>query len=136
MAWRPAKSLVRLREQVNELAPSRIKASDGTIGDAGHITRDSDHNPWVKDGNVGIVTAIDITHDPSGGCDAQQIVDALVSSKDKRIKYLIWNKQIISASVQPWTWRTYNGKNPHNHHFHLSVKPDKALYDATDKWNV
>lgn len=136
MAWRPAKCLVRLREQINELAPARSKASDGTIGDAAHASRASDHNPWVKDAEIGIVTAIDITNDPGRGCDAQKIVDALVSSKDKRIKYIIWNRRIISASVQPWTWRAYGGKNPHDRHFHLSVKSDKALYDSTEKWSV
>ncbi|HKV33547.1 MAG TPA: hypothetical protein VJP89_04485, partial [Pyrinomonadaceae bacterium] len=61
MAWRVAKSLLRLREQINELAPNRSKASDGTIGDAAHASRKSDHNPWVKDGSIGVVTAMDIT---------------------------------------------------------------------------
>lgn len=32
--------------------------------------RDSDNNPWVKNGATGVVTAIDITHDPSKGCYA------------------------------------------------------------------
>lgn len=136
MAWRIAKSLARLREQINGLAPSRSKASDGTIGDAEHASRNSDHNPWVKDGNTGVVTAIDFTHDPKNGCDAQKIVNALVKSQDKRIKYIIWNSQIISSSVSPWIWRPYAGKNPHNRHFHLSVKSDKALYDSTDKWEI
>ena len=136
MAWRPAISLLRLREQINEKAPSRSKASDGTIGDAAHAARTSDHNPWVQDGDVGVVTAMDITNDPAGGCDAQAFVDALVTSRDKRIKYLIWNKQILSSSVQPWTWRAYNGKNAHTHHFHLSVKSTKDLYDSTDLWAV
>lgn len=33
MAWRLAKSLVTLREQVNALSPNRSRVSDGTIGD-------------------------------------------------------------------------------------------------------
>ena len=64
MAWRVAQSLIRLRDQINLAAPTRSKASDGTIGDAAHATRDSDHNPWVKEGALGIVTAMDITHAP------------------------------------------------------------------------
>jgi hypothetical protein len=67
MAWRPAKSLIQLRDQINQIAPNRSKASDGTIGDAAHASRASDHNPWVREGDAGVVTAIDITHDPDDG---------------------------------------------------------------------
>ncbi len=136
MSWRPAKSLVRLREQINELAPTRSKASDGTIGDGAHATRQSDHNPWVMDGDVGVVTAIDITDNLQRGCSAQKIVDCLVASRDSRIKYIIWNSQIISASVQSWKWRAYNGKNPHDRHFHLAVKSDKDSYDSIKEWTI
>ena len=136
MAWRAAQSLVQLRNQINQLAPHRLKSSDGTIGDTSHETRASDHNPWVKDGSVGVVTAIDITDDPDHGCDAASIVAALVDSRDRRIKYVIWNRQIVSAHVSPWIWRAYSGSNPHTRHFHLSVEPEKPLFDATDPWSV
>ena len=136
MAWRVAKSLIRLREQINELAPDRSKASDGTIGDAAHASRSSDHNPWVKDGNIGVVTAMDITNDIAHGCDAQALVDALVSSRDPRIKYLIWNRKIVNSRIQPWVWRNYNGVNPHTKHFHLSVLPEKVSYDSTESWQI
>lgn len=136
MAWRPAKSLVHLRDQINRAAPNRSKANDGTIGDAAHAARNSDHNPWVKDGNIGVVTALDITHDPAHGCDAEQIVQALVHSRDARIQYIIWNHQIVSSQVQPWVWRNYAGTNPHTKHFHLSVKPNKDSYDGTDAWQI
>ena len=136
MAWRVAKSLIRLREQINELAPNRSKASDGTIGDAAHASRSSDHNPWVKDGNIGVVTAMDITNDVAHGCDAQALVNALVESRDPRIKYIIWNRKIINSRVQPWVWRNYKGVNPHNKHFHVSVIADKPLYDSTESWHI
>lgn len=136
MAWRVAKSLLRLREQINQLAPNRSKASDGTIGDAAHASRNSDHNPWVKDGNIGVVTAMDITNDIAHGCDAQALVDALVSSRDSRIKYIIWNRKIVNSRIQPWVWRNYGGTNPHTKHFHISVRPEKAAYDSTDSWQV
>src|SRR5688500_3284745 len=68
--WRVAKSLLTLRDEVNQAAPQRSKASDGTIGDAAHCRRQSDHNPWVRDGNIGVVTAMDITDDPTHGCSA------------------------------------------------------------------
>lgn len=136
MAWRVAKSLLRLRDQINELAPNRSKASDGTIGDAAHASRRSDHNPWVKDGSIGVVTAMDITNDIANGCDAQMLVDALVSSRDPRIKYIIWNRKIVNSRIQPWVWRTYGGTNPHTKHFHISVRPEKASYDSTELWQV
>jgi hypothetical protein len=134
--WRAAESLLALLDQVDAQWPTRSKASDGTIGDAAHQSRDSDHNPWVRDGMTGVVTAIDITHDPVSGCDANGIVSALVSSRDLRIKYIIWNRRIINSSVSPWLWRTYRGANPHTAHFHLSVSSNKALYDDTRAWDI
>ena len=134
MNWRVAKSLIVLRNQINQYAPNRSKASDGTIGDSAHQSRSSDHNPWVIDNGIGVVTAIDITHDPQHGCDATKIVNILVESRDPRIKYIIWNQKIISSTTQPWTWRSYTGKNPHNKHFHLSVVSQKNLYDSEKGW--
>lgn len=136
MSWRPAKSLIQLRDQINQLAPNRSKATDGTIGDASHQSRDSDHNPWVKDGGIGVVTALDITHDPGTGCDCEQIVQSLLNSRDSRIKYIIWNRRIASSTVQPWLWRKYTGPNPHTSHFHLSVKSSKVHYDSQKDWQI
>jgi hypothetical protein len=134
--WRVAESLQRLLAQVNQMAPSRNKASDGSIGDPRHQSRASDHNPWVIDGNMGVVTARDITHDPNNGCDAQKIADSIVASRDPRVKYLIWNRRICNSQVEPWTWRKYTGTNPHNKHIHISVLPQKAKYDDTSDWHL
>ncbi|MBN7758998.1 peptidoglycan-binding protein [Nitratireductor aquimarinus] len=137
MTWRLARSLGRLREQINAAAPLRSKASDGTIGDAAHASRSSDHNPWVKDGATGVVTALDITHDPAAGVDIQKLADALVASKDRRIKYIICNGRIVSGAGQKqpaWKWRAYGGSNPHSRHIHISVKASKALYDDERDW--
>ncbi len=138
--WRAAKSLLTLRDQVNRRAPRRNKASDGTIGDAAHCQRTSDHNPWVRDGSVGVVTALDITHDPRGGCDANTIAEAIRASRDPRVKYIIWNRRIANSSAigatPAWVWRRYNGQNPHTAHVHISVKPDKANYDSTADWAI
>lgn len=136
MSWRPAQCLIRLREQVNAIAPSRSKASDGTIGDSAHQSRKSDHNPWVRQGKIGIVTALDITHDPDHGCDVNVVVNKLVESRDSRIKYIIWNRRIVSSVTSPWTWREYAGTNPHTRHFHLSVHPQQSLYDLTSDWLI
>src|SRR5689334_22953756 len=68
--WRPAKALVKLKKQVNAMAPHRSIASDGMIGDAAHFKKGNatDHNPWVLDGSTGVVTAFDITNDVPHGC--------------------------------------------------------------------
>jgi len=134
--WRVAESLQRLLEQVNQMAPGRSKASDGAIGDPRHQGRESDHNPWVIDGNIGVVTARDITHDPKNGCDAQKIADSIVASRDPRVKYIIWNRQICSSGVRPWTWRKYSGENPHTKHVHVSVLPQKAKFDDRRDWQL
>ncbi|HKP83174.1 MAG TPA: MBL fold metallo-hydrolase [Pyrinomonadaceae bacterium] len=138
--WRAAKSLLKLRDQVNTKAPRRNKASDGTIGDTAHCQRNSDHNPWVKDGSIGVVTAMDITNDPAKGCDANTIAEAIRASRDSRVKYIIWNRRIANSaaigSAEAWQWRPYTGENPHTRHVHISVKPDKASYDSTATWSI
>lgn len=140
MTWRVAKSLDKLLSQINHLAPNRSTLSDGAIGDAAHATRDSDHNPWVEDGNTGVVTARDFTHDPMTGADMTVITEKLRKSKDKRIKYVIWNKRMFSSystsTSAAWTWRAYSGTNTHEKHAHVSVQPVKALYDDTRVWAV
>ncbi len=133
MTWRVAKSLLQLRKQVNEKFPDRAKAWDGTIGDANHASRASDHNPWV-DG--GVVTAMDITHDPAHGVNSQALADQLRASRDPRIKYIISNRRICSSAVSPWAWRPYSGSNPHDHHVHVSVMPDRKFYDDEAPWEI
>ena len=138
--WRVGQALLTLRSQINQMAPNRDRRSDGTIGDAAHRTRDSDHNPWVADGNLGIVTAMDITNDPAGGCSADRLASAFQAGRDKRVKYVIWNRRIMSAQsingAAPWEWRAYSGHNPHDKHLHISILPDKGLYDSTAAWNL
>lgn len=130
MAWRLAQSLVALRNQVNAMSPNRSKVSDGTIGNAEHSARASDHNP----NDAGIVCAMDLTHDPAHGIDSEKLANALLASKDRRVKYVISNRKIASGAggPSPWVWRPYSGKNPHNHHVHISVT--EAGADDTTAW--
>lgn len=131
MGWRLAKSLVVLRDQINKKWPDRSKTDDGTIGDQSHAQRKSEHNP---DAN-GVVRAMDITNDPAHGLVSETIVDALRQTHDPRILYLISNKKIASEQ-DGWKWRPYNGTNPHDHHFHISVVADEALYDSDKPWSL
>lgn len=132
MTWRLAKSLETLRSQINALSPNRSKSSDGSIGDEAHASRSSDHNPWVDDR---VVTAIDITHDPAHGVDSEELAETLRASRDTRIKFIISNRKIASFD-KTWTWRAYTGSNPHDHHVHISVRPEKALYDSVAPWKL
>src|SRR5882672_5911554 len=106
---RVADSLMALRRQVNEMAPGRDTSSDGTLGDEAHRNRKSDHNPDAD----GVVTAMDITHDPAHGVDAGVIAEMLRVSQDPRIKYVISNRRIFSSKMVPWQWRPYDGANAH-----------------------
>jgi len=138
--WRLAKAITALREEVNRQAPNRSKLSDGTIGDAAHRSRDSDHNPWIEDGSTGVVSAIDITHDAAGGCSAETLAQSLQSGRDGRIKYAIWNRRIMSSyahnGTAPWVWRSYSGSNPHTKHVHISLNSEKSDYDSTAPWRI
>jgi len=110
MAYRLANSLKTLRSQIDE-----------------QCARKSDHNPNSR----GVVTAVDITRDSENGPDAEQL--ALSCLKDRRVKYVIYNRRIAS---QGGTWRRYRGSNPHTQHVHISVSTDPALYDDASQWGL
>lgn len=132
MAWRLAKGLETLQKQVNEMYPTRSKASDGTRGDSAHAARKSDHNEDSR----GIVHALDLTHDPRIGFDSYKFADMLLASQDPRISYIISNSRIGSGptGTQPGKWRRYTGANPHDHHVHISIT--KAGEDDTRPWDL
>lgn len=146
MTWRVARCLDELLSQWNAAHPGRSKASDGSIGDAAHAARTSDHNPWVgpaSDGKM-IVTARDFTHDPAHGADADQLVAALVASRDPRIKYLIRNRRMCRSYPKvvdgrlyaAWEWAPYPGDNPHTKHAHVSCSSVESRYDDARPWNL
>ena len=136
MAWRLANSLKTLLAQVNEAWPLRSKASDGTIGDPAHAARKSDHNP----GADGVVQALDITHDPEHGVVAGDIADALIASRDSRIRYVISNARIARSYDGPgyeaWEWTPYTGANAHRKHVHVSVRDGATFYDDPREWQI
>ncbi len=138
MAWRVADSLNVLLGQLNAAAPGRSKVSDGSIGDAAHRSRTSDHNPWIQDGGVGVVSARDFTHDPGAGADMASFTEGLRLSRDRRIKYVIHDRRIFAgdSGISPWVWRPYSGSNPHTVHAHVSVRSQDYLYDDTSAWSV
>lgn len=138
--WRPAKSIIKLRDQINTAFPNRHKLSDGVIGDSNHCPGSSDHCPNIIDQGIGVVTAIDITHDPTNDCDMHDVTRMISDDKDSRIKYIIYNSQICSSypynGVPAWAWRPYTGQNPHRRHAHFSVLSQKSKYDDVSNWTI
>lgn len=137
MAWRNCEASVTLVNEINARWPKRDKASDGTIGDAAHASRDSDHNPWVIVNGQGVVRARDVDKD---GIDAAWIVEELRkkgAAGDPRLAgggYIIFNRRITSPDFK--TWKVYTGSNPHDKHFHVSFSLNRAGFDSKLPWNL
>jgi hypothetical protein len=136
MGWRLADSLVVLRDQINNKAPHRSKASDGTIGDAAHRHRASRHNP----NDAGVVCALDITDDPAHGCPIHSIAEGVRARPHPDLAYIISNGRIAGRSTG-WSWHRYTGANPHTKHVHFGVGsgPDgepRQSYDDRTRWNL
>ena len=139
--------LVQLRDEFNTLAPNRDKASDGWIGDSRHAARPSDHNPdesgrpEVHDpDDVDEVHAIDVDRDlrhPS--VTMEEAVAFLVArcraGRERRLRYIIYNRTIWSAS-SGWVARRYTGDNPHTSHAHFSASYEAKLEADRRSWGL
>ena len=132
--WRLAKSLDVLRRETNQRWPGRSKVSDGTLGNAEHAARPSDHNRNA----VGVVRAIDIT---AAGIDAAWLAEHIRVLGSHGFAplvaggYVIFNRRTASERSS-WQWRTYTGPNPHISHLHVSCSRDAARYDSTSPWRI
>lgn len=140
-SWRVAESLDVLLREVNTRWPGRPDDSDGSVGDAGHATRTSDHNPWVIPPKGGVVTARDFTEWTVAGVEMNDVlVEHLRASHDPRIKYVISDGRMFSSyptsRCPAWEWRTYSGSNDHRKHVHVSVQPAPGLFDSTAPWGL
>lgn len=135
-SWRVALALQSFIHQCDTAWPDRSKVSDGTIGDTRHQHEQSDHNP----NPAGVVTAFDLTEDPKGGPDCAVVAEQLRVDKDRRIKYVIWNRRIfssyVSGGIPAWAWRPYTGSDPHTNHLHLSVSSLSHFYDDANPWQL
>ena len=133
MSWKLAAAAVTLRDQVNKRYPRRDKASDGTKGDDRHARRRSDHNP----DKTGYVMALDIDEDfgaPStSGVFADQLVEYMRTSGDRRIKNIVYEGRVASGTYPDvkgrrptwWVWRSAPNLG-HHHHIHISfAEPGK-----------
>lgn len=146
-AWVLVPCLVRLRSDFNDLAPDRDRSSDGSVGDQAHQDSQSDHNP-DETGNVPIrdadrvneVHAIDVDADlRRAGITmetvVQHVLDRCRSGAEKRLRYVIFNRRIWSAS-SGWRQQAYSGSNPHDQHAHFSASYDSDREASTVSWRL
>lgn len=135
--WRLAPSLVALVLEANSRQPDRSTASDGSIGDADHQARDSDHNPHVLFDGVYWVTAVDLTDwDPRFDVDGW--AEDCRRRKDPRIKYQISDGRFYSSystsTRAAWEWAPYTGPNGHFLHVHTSVRATRFGIYGSEPW--
>ncbi len=136
--------LVQLGKELDVIAPNR-KKPDGWIGDKAHQNRSSDHNDDekgkvpIKDAdNKSEVHALDPYADlrePNLTMEmvVQHVVGRCRSGKEKRLRYVIYNRRIWEKS-NGWRQRAYTGDNPHTLHAHFSASYDTVHEYSTASW--
>jgi hypothetical protein len=147
MSWSLVPCLVELRGEFNEIAPDRDRSSDGSVGDPAHQDSQSDHNP-DETGNVPIrdadkvneVHAIDVDADLRvPGFSMEHAVQFLLhrcrSGAERRLRYIIFNRRIWSASNE-WRQQAYTGANAHDKHAHFSASYATNLEASTASWHL
>lgn len=132
-SWTLAPALVVLGKELDKAWPNRDRTSDGTLGDAAHAARQSEHNP-NRDPNDdvpdGYVTARDIDTD---GIPVNKVLNKLIG--DSRVWYVIHNRTIWSKTYG-WKARAYTGADPHTGHIHVSLNQNKKSLDSKAAWGL
>lgn len=135
-----------LFDEFNEVAPDRDKSTDGWIGDTSHQASTSDHNP-DETGNVPIhdadskdeVHAIDVDKDLHEDFTMEDAVQLILgrcrSGKEKRLRYIIYNRRIWEAD-EGWDEDSYSGSNPHDKHAHFSASYETKYEDDRSSWGL
>ena len=119
----PARCCLQALKDATKRWPRRNKKSDGIMGDAAHQKRPSDHN---------LGNAFDLTHDPGpNGPDCEMLSRLVIN--DKRVTYVIWNRQIYNRARADEGWRAYTKSNPHTKHMHVSIMKS-ARDDDRSPW--
>ena len=140
--WVVVPALEALRLELNAVAPGRDKTSDGGIGNLAHAAAPSGHNPDESGApedhdadTINEVRARDFDVDLNRpGLTMERIAQHLITEcragRITWIKYVIYNRRIWAAS-SGWVTRVYAGSNAHDHHMHVSCKPDTASENST-----
>lgn len=128
--WVLTAGLQNLRSQVNAAFPNRDKASDGSIGDAAHMTRPSGHNPdgtpdskpaWDDGDATAEVRAWDMDAD-LGDPDVttQNLVNHLrrLAGVNSVLRYIIFDRTLYHVR-NGFAPEPYTGSSPHIEHVHF-----------------
>jgi len=131
--WRVSRSIITLNNEVDARWPNRQHQSDGTIGDAAHRARISQHNPDSK----GIVRALDITSAPDDPNSPAGWTILNLIKDDPRIRYVIARNPAdnLDYIYQDGQFKHYTLMS-HASHCHVSLVADDALADSTAPWGV
>jgi hypothetical protein len=145
--WVLIPCLKALFAEFDRMAPSRDHASDGSIGDAAHRQEVSDHNadevgkvPIHDADHINEVHAIDVDNNLNeSDLTMEKVVQFLLgrcrSGAEKRLRYIIYNRRIWSAS-SGWVQKTYTGASPHTEHAHFSASYITSLEASTASWHL
>lgn len=136
------KALKAFDAELTSIAPKRTLPT-WFLGDARHRKSASGHNAddtpgskseYTDSDNVAEIRAGDYRLPLNASFTAEQLIQWLVkecrAGRIKWIAYIIYNKRIWTAK-NGWVTQSYNGSNPHDHHFHISCKADTASENST-----
>lgn len=126
--WHVAPDLQVLIDEVEEEHPGVVV---GTIGDQKHQDEHSDHNP---DGDRSVNAADFMIGKHFTAADAARLFARLTKLLDSRMAYAIYNRKIVSTTVDPGEVRPYTEDDPHTNHIHVSVK--HTAETNTRPWNI
>lgn len=152
---RPAKSLLKLRDELNAVFPGRFTGTDGFItgydSQANPRYGRSGHNP----NSLGHVMAFDISTTHTGPqideATGRALAEYLRAKVNTKFRYLIHDQGAgapepkIAGDHSKWAWITYVG-DPHSNHIHISITDDyqwgddcgcaQAIYDDESSWGI
>ena len=133
MAWRDARSIETLRNQLNAIAPNRSKSTEryARIAAAHGQNPTSDHEPNAS----GVVTAFDVTHDPAGGMDARAWRRRCASSAIAEQVCDLRSSHLLGDEITLGVASLRRGERAPHPHPHLGVF-DSALYDDAGAWTI
>jgi len=151
-SWVLIPCLKQLFAEFDRIAPSRDKASDGSIGDLAHQQEMSDHNPDetgsvpIRDADtVNEVHAIDVDNNLNeSDLTMEKVVQFILSrcrksnsdpDNEPRLRYIIYNRRIWDYRSN-WVEKPYTGPSPHTEHAHFSADYDSNLEASTASWHL
>ena len=153
---RPAKSLLKLRDELDAVFPGRFTGTDGFItgydSQANPKYGVSGHNP----NHLGHVMAFDISTTHTGPqideATGRALAEYLRTKANEKFRYLIHDQgptvpePRIAGDFSKWGWQVYTGPAAHSDHIHISITDDylwgdncgtaQSIYDNESSWGI